>query len=219
MISTRDLSLLPDIDRLQALMQSLAMLDAILSPEWLYRYYSFNAHWATGEAMASMRDGSGDDLFALFISIGAIMKGFAHEAPMSPYSKTPPTVWPGVLDSVPAVFARFLDQPAFSLSDTTFCVWHTYDDTTWQRGEIEFAEGKDPDGSADLLAMLAGDPQTYQTWAEDYYGRPVSLSAVIHIYEHLPLTTELIMELNPSLSLQELAQDIQEIAYTQEGAR
>ena len=41
-ISTRDLKLLPDIDVLRRAIQSIAMLDAILSPEWEFRYYSFN---------------------------------------------------------------------------------------------------------------------------------------------------------------------------------
>ena len=44
-ISTRNLEGLPDVTRLKRLLQSLAMLDAILMPEWEYRYYSFNAHW------------------------------------------------------------------------------------------------------------------------------------------------------------------------------
>lgn len=43
MISSRDLSGLPDVPALRRLMQSLAMLDAILSPEWEYRYFSFNS--------------------------------------------------------------------------------------------------------------------------------------------------------------------------------
>jgi hypothetical protein len=33
-ISTRNLDSLPDVTRLRALLQSLAMLDAILSPKW-----------------------------------------------------------------------------------------------------------------------------------------------------------------------------------------
>lgn len=218
MISTRDLSRLPSIDRLKALMQSLATLDAVLSPDWGHRYYSFSAHWDAGKAMASMRDGSGDELFALFTSAGAIVKGFAHESPMSPYAKNPPTIWPGVLDSVPAEFVDFLDEPALLQSDTTFCVWRSYENTAWQRGDIEFPEGKDPDGSAGLLAMLDGNPETYRIWAEYYYERPVDLSAVIHIYEHRPLTKDLVAELNPSLSTQELARDIQDIAYAQEGS-
>jgi len=56
------------------------MLDAILCPEWEYRYHSFNARWAGGEAMASMRDGCGDGYFILFTAAGAIMKGFVHES-------------------------------------------------------------------------------------------------------------------------------------------
>jgi hypothetical protein len=61
-ISTRDLSLLPDVESLRRLWQSMAMLDAILSPDWEYRYYSFNAAWGAGEEMGSMRDGCGDSL-------------------------------------------------------------------------------------------------------------------------------------------------------------
>ncbi len=45
MISTRNLAALPGIDDLRRLCQSLAMLDAILEPEWQYRYYSFNSRW------------------------------------------------------------------------------------------------------------------------------------------------------------------------------
>ena len=65
MISTRDLKGMPDIEKLRRLLQSMAMLEAILLPEWEYRYYSFNARWAEGEQMGSMRDGSGNDFFAL----------------------------------------------------------------------------------------------------------------------------------------------------------
>jgi hypothetical protein len=71
---------------LKKLCQSLATLDAIMSPEWEYRYYSFNSKWAEGEMMASMRNGSGDEYFILFNSEGAIMKGFAHESSMSPWA-------------------------------------------------------------------------------------------------------------------------------------
>ena len=83
MISTRHLLSLPDIPTLRRLTQSLALLDAILSPDWQMRYYSFNSRWAQGQMMASMRDGSGDNWFLLFCQAGAILKGFAHESPMA----------------------------------------------------------------------------------------------------------------------------------------
>ena len=52
-ISTGNLEGLPDVTRLKQLLRSMAMLDAILMPEWEYRYYSFNAQWGEGETMGS----------------------------------------------------------------------------------------------------------------------------------------------------------------------
>jgi hypothetical protein len=223
MISTRDLSGLPDIDGLKRLMQSMALLDAILSPDWEYRWYSFNAKWSKGEQMGSMRNGSGDDLFALFTKDGCFLKGFWHESKMSPYRKDPKSVWPGVLDSVPAVFDRGLHQAAFSMSDTTFCVWRQYSDTSWQVGKIKFPEVKprypgapiDPDGSEWLLSPYDGKPETYLRYAQDYRSRAKSLTLdhVRHVYEQRPLTAKFVKEINPELTLADLKADIDEIGY------
>jgi hypothetical protein len=121
MISTRDLSRLPDVDGLRLTLQSMAILDAILSPEWEFRYYSFNAGWAAGEQMGSMRNGTGDHFFAHFGPAGCWLKGFAHECPMTPYREAPARAWPGVLDAVPIEFADCLREPAFIVEDVTFC--------------------------------------------------------------------------------------------------
>ena len=190
------------------LTQSLAMLEAILSPGWEGRYYSFNSHWAAREQMASMRDGSGDDWFLLFSSAGAILKGFAHESPMAAGP-----VWPGVLSDVPTAFSRFLSEPAFAMEDTTFCLWHTIADSQWRKGNVAFPLGLDPDGSAELLYILDGKPETYQQWAEEYYEVEVSLAAVKHVYAHLPLTAKIVAELNAGIGLADLAADITEIGY------
>jgi len=189
------------------------MLDAILCPAWELRYYSFNAHWSEGEMMASMRNGSGDEYFIWFPPAGAIIKGFAHEAPMTPYMLEPPRVWPGVLDTVPNVFATFLTEPAFIIEDTTFCVWRTYDDSVWQRGTIQFPDDPDPDGSRSLLAALDGNPHTYRVYAETYYARQIDLDAVIHIYNHQSLTDAILAALNPDLSLRDIAAERDEIGY------
>jgi hypothetical protein len=226
MISTRDLSGLPDIDTLKRLMQSMAMLDAILSPEWEYRYYSFNSKWAKGEQMGSMRNGSGDDLFALFTSDGCFLKGFAHEYPMTPYAKRVRRVWPGVLDSVPSVFERGLNQPAFDMAATTFCIWRQYTDNCWQVGKIKFPMSKsdDPDGSGFLLSIYDGKSETYHKWASGYFdlgntGESLTIDHVRHVYEQKPLTTKLVKEINPALTLAVLKADIDEIAYPRRGGK
>jgi len=119
MVLQKRLAALPNIESLKKLSQSLAMVDAIMSPEWESRYYSFNSKWGEGEMMASMRDGSGDEYFILFNPHGAILKGFAHESPMSPYATASGKPWAGVLDSVPDEFQDFLSEPAFLIEDTT----------------------------------------------------------------------------------------------------
>jgi hypothetical protein len=123
MVLKTRLSALPDIEGLRKLTKSLAMLDAIMSPEWEYRYYSFNSTWGPGEMMASMRNGQGDEYFILFDSHGAIMKGFDHESAMSPWSADEEKTWPGIFDDVPEEFKSFLSEPAFSIPETTFCIW------------------------------------------------------------------------------------------------
>jgi hypothetical protein len=223
MISTRDLSRLPDVDGLRRLLQSMAMLDAILSREWEFRYYSFNSRWSRGKQMGSMRNGQGDDFFALFNAHGCFLKGFAHEAPMTPYRSRPKRLWPGVLDSVPREFAACLREPAFSIEDTTFCIWRRYGDASWQRGSIEFPPGPDPDGSADLLSPLDGKPETYREWAEWYFDAPfLTVAMVRHVYRHRPLTDKLVAALtpdvvedeeNPHLGVADLEEDIKEIGY------
>jgi hypothetical protein len=57
--------LLP-VEQVRLVATSIAMLDAILSPTWDYRYYSYNAQWDMNEEMASMRNNSGDHFFILF---------------------------------------------------------------------------------------------------------------------------------------------------------
>jgi hypothetical protein len=214
MISTRDLTKLPDITGLKKLTQSLAMLDAIIMREWDYRYYSFNSAWDTGEQMASMRDGSGDEWLCLFTSAGAALKGFDHESEMSPWGNDDHAVWKGVLDHVTPVFTRFLNEPAFSMQDTTFCIWRSTQDSDWRVGKIEFPDDTDdPDGSQGLLSILDGNPETYKEWAEEYYERPVSLSVVQRIYAHEPLTERLVKALNPEIDVDAIRADATQIGY------
>jgi hypothetical protein len=204
---------LPEIDVLKELCRSLAMLDAILSPEWEYRYYSFNSKWAAGQMMASMRNGSGDDYHVLFNEQGAIIKGFAHQAPMSPYARKPKQIWPGMLDEVPDEFAEFLAEPAFSMDDTTFCLWRRYCDASWQTGKVEYPADDDPDGAEDLLGILTGGAIDYQQFAESYYECYLPLSSIEHIYQQRALTNEIVTLLNPEIDLAVLRDDIEEINY------
>jgi hypothetical protein len=203
---------LPGIDDLLKRSQSLAMLDAIMSPQWEYRYYSFNAHWAERKMMASMRNGSGDDYFILFNQFGAAIKGFDHESEMSPYRIQ--RVWPGILNQVPHEFDDFLHEPSFSMQDTTFCLWRRADDDCWQTGTINYPSGnQESDGSSQLLVLLLGGPDRYQKWAQQYFERTVDIHVIESIYDHHPINEIMIRQIDPTNSLSKLQPDIHEIAY------
>jgi hypothetical protein len=217
MISTRDLRLLPDVARFHAAYQSMAMLDAIIMPEWQFRYYSFSqacspdGHISIGE----MQNGSGDDLFAIFGTAGCLIRGFAHEYEMSPYSEDPPRVYPGIVDDLPPDFAdcRTAIHPDF-WEIITFCVWRRHSDSEWHHGRIDFPNIADPDGSEFLLSAFDAQPGTYRTWAERYYQpSKFSLETVASVFSHQPLTEEIVRALNPERSLADLTEEIRQIGY------
>jgi hypothetical protein len=208
-ISTRDLGGMPDIRTFRRLTRSLAMLDAILAREWEHRYYSFDSQWGPGELMASMRNGHGDHWFALLTDDGVVIHGLHHEAPMY----RPDDPWPGLFEGLPPELSGSRDEPAFDTRNSTFCIWRRANAQTWERGPVEFSRGDDPDGSAELLEHLDGRPETYVSFAAEYYGLEIPLDAVANVYRHTPLTTDLVARLNPAVLLTDLGSDLAEIGY------
>ncbi|MBV2354096.1 hypothetical protein KUM39_06915 [Streptomyces sp. J2-1] len=215
---------LPSIADLRDKCRSLAMLDAILSPDWEGRYYSFNAVRADGEQMASMHNGSGDEYSIVFSAAGAYVRGFDHESPMSPFGNDG-EVWPGVIDEVPELFRPFVEEPAFTDHEgvpvVTACLWRGQTDARWHHGTIDFPEGAvDPDGATRLFSLLIDrSPEAFQRFAEDYYEASIDLGAVSRVHALRPLSQELVSLLNPEVSLASLAQDISEIGYPQLGQK
>ena len=213
MISTRNLEALPSISELRRIMQSLAMLDAIIEDKWEYRYFSFNASWSKMEEMGSMRNGSGDDLFAVFCEAGCFLRGFDHESAMSPWHQKPPKIWLGILEDVPVEFSNLLVEPAFHMEDTTYCIWRRVNEPQWSRGTIQFAEGSDPDGSEWMLSMFDGSTETYVAYALEYFEVVVSSAAVDAVFRHEPLSSQLLKMFPSSRNLSDLLAEAKEIGY------
>ncbi|SMX56850.1 conserved protein of unknown function [Bradyrhizobium sp. ORS 285] len=208
--STRDVHHLPDIVSLKRLLQSVAMLDAIICPDWEYRYYSFNANWAAGEMMGSMRNGQGDEFFVLFNSHGAFIKGFDHGSVVASLRL------PGqqFYRDLPGQFASCCSEPAFSPEFVTFCMWRLLESPAWSSAATELASSGDSDGSARLLSILDRSPETYRRWASEYYERDVPSQAVIAVYEHRVLTDEIVAAINPTIDPASLGEDIAQIGYS-----
>jgi hypothetical protein len=208
---------LPDIETLRRRSRALATLDAILSPEWESRYFSFDSRWGPDEEMASMRNGAGDAYSIVFSPPGVFIRGFDHESVMSPYRGG--RLWPGLVDSVPAVFAGSLGEPAFSTGDglleATVCLWRGRGDDRWHTGDVELPDGDDPDGADGLFrVLLDGTGGAYRDFAEDYYEVSIDRAAVADVLALGPLTDELVRRLNPDAGgVAELEEDLAEIGY------
>lgn len=195
--------LLPSIASTRRVAQSLAMLDAILCPEWEYRYYSFNSRWGPDQEMGSMRNGSGDDWFLLLDAAGVALKGFAHELASDEGLASE------VQRQVPASFGSFLNEPAFSMENVTFCYWREVSDDAWSKVRGAMTD----DGSDEMLARLVEGPEGYQEWAEEYFEVPVDLAAVRAIFAHEPITRSIVAALNPESDLSQVRTDAVEIGF------
>ena len=106
-----------------------------------------------------MSNGSGDEWAVVFTTEGAFIRVFDHESDMSPYRDLDLQLWPGLLDGIPAVFARQLEEPAFGDEGrfiTTAVLWRVADDDRWHAGEgITFPALRGPyDTGPDRTGML-----------------------------------------------------------------
>lgn len=147
---------LPDIPVLRDLCRSIAMLEAVLNPDG-ERYYSFSSTWSETEEVASMRNGSGDEFDVVFSPAGTYIRGFDHESAMSPYVDDEP--WPGVVDSVPEVFRRYVEEPAFpdgGVPTVTACLWREVGSEHGQAGEFDFPENSTDAATAIGCAVAVG---------------------------------------------------------------
>ncbi|WP_372337864.1 transposase [Streptomyces sp. MK5] len=216
---------LPEISIVRDRSRAMAVLDAIMSPDWESRFYSFDSRWSPAEEMASMRDGCGNDYSIVFSQAGAYARGFDHESPMSPYRVTPPVPWPGLFDAVPEAFAHNVLEPAFSGHDgiprVTVCFWRGQADSEWRAGAVQaLPTGVDDEGSAEWLfdVLVDGRPEAYQHFAEEHYEVTADIEAIRHVYALRPLTQSVVSALNPDVELVDLADDLAQIGYPVPGA-
>jgi hypothetical protein len=191
------ISKLLSINEVRHISQALALADAIIMPEWEYRYFSFNNMWDVkgAEAMASMRDGSGEEYFLHFVKEGVVGKVLAETALPSALQQ---------LHLVPDCFSGFKTEPAFKLDHASFYFWREAVDAGWHSSPAIL-------NSYPLLAFLTGGESYYSAWAQEYYERPVDTSIVSEIFTSLTVSSNQLNILNPNITLEQLKDDVKQI--------
>lgn len=185
------------IQTLKTLLQALATADAILQPEWEYRYFSYDSKWGDGEEVASMRDGEGGHWFVhfqenrvgyLFISPkeGRLENRFDFNA------------------KIPQEYKAFLKEPAFNADEATG-IWLLNADGKWLTIGKQRAEHL-----VDLPAVIDWGIGGYQVWAEEYYEKKVDSSAIEKVF-NLEIQKKVVEQLNPDMNLEDLLADLEQI--------
>lgn len=200
---------LPDLRTLRQRAIALAMLDAIICPEFQYRYFSFDAAWSNGQEMASMRNGDGDHWFLHLSDAGAAIKGYVLDG-----EHDGRTLALEAQRRLPEAFNAFLHEPAFSMETVSYCYWRGRNDAHWSRLAHPDASLRNlADGSADYLSILLAPASCYYDYASDYFECEPPLASIEHIYQHLPLTAAIVKSLNPQLSLVEAQVSAIQLGY------
>lgn len=186
---------LPNSQTLYQRLQSLATLDAIICEEWEMRYFSFNQHWDTNQAMASMRDGEGSHYFILFDEnknvVGKIFDKEIGNQEINQISDT-------------KEFSYFLSEPAFINDDATWYFYHSAKNELWQVFPQQ--------NNLSFLGLLV-EPMDYVVWAEAYFEIEIKQEIVKEIVSYSPLTKDMVLMLNPNRNLNTLQEDLEEIGY------
>ncbi|QLL57769.1 MULTISPECIES: hypothetical protein [Empedobacter] len=212
MISTKNINSLPDPRKLKSICKAISVLDAILSQEWEYRYYSYNDKWSENEEFFEMRNGEGDQMLILFVQEGCVINGFAHE--LYDFEEKLPAK-EKLTQEMPEIFNEFIfGEPVQSIG-STFCIWTTKQNK-WKIGKLEHFQ----DGSDEFLEIFDGNPQTYIDWATEYFEESfietgIPLKTVTEIYNGKTLTKEMVLTIVEELEdWKQLEKDLKEIGYS-----
>jgi hypothetical protein len=213
MLSTRNLTLLPDINSLRQRLQQMAAIESVFAIEYGASQFEFHPKWDRSEQLGAFKNGSGDELFAHFTPSGCIIIGFAHESRMSPYRTSPPELWPGLLSDVPVEFQASLDEPAFDIASTTFVVWRRSTDTYWQTDNIEYSNDEYGDGSHELLSHLIYTAAEFAEWLADNYEVDVDSGIISSVFANNPLTNQQLSALNADATTKQLRKAVIETGF------
>jgi hypothetical protein len=205
--------ILPEPEDLIRRTKALAALDLILSPVWEDRYYSFNSRWATGEQLASMRNGCGDEWWIVFHDSGwAALKGLGHDSPAWQAGRS--RLAAELRSAIPAALSGFATEPAFRWDQTSFAAYRrpSDDDWLWPKEATAFANMNG--GEDEFLSLLAGGPEDYVDYAANYFEVDLPPAIVEAIFDLLPITPEMVHLLNPEVSLADIDEQLHgEIGY------
>ncbi|WP_099222042.1 hypothetical protein [Listeria costaricensis] len=202
---------IPNLETLRRRLMLYAKLDFLLNIEnEADAYYHYDdKNWLTDGDYIRIDNGSGDHFHVLMEKDAAVIMGFAHESPLSPYCPHRPE-WMLNHDfflGLPDQLKDDVMNPALEPECVTFVTW-TSNGQNWQFATVPKTLDTF-DGSDDFLA-LAGDLTVYQEWLIDYYEIEWHRCILEELQNGTPFTEEILAKLFPDENATEWLTELRE---------
>ena len=122
MISTKDLSGLPDVERLKKFCKGLAALDVIMvEEEWSFiRHYTYDPAWRKGKEAFFATDGSDQSMIVIFAPEGCVINGVDSER--YDWEEKLPRI-EDLTAGMPPALQKLMSSREVKKMKSTFCVW------------------------------------------------------------------------------------------------
>ena len=185
------------IENLTNKIKCLALLDAIVEPEWEYRYFSYDSNWSDIEEMGSMRDGCGG---TWFLWTSGDLAGYKCVSPEDGLMKD----LEEAKLKAPEAYEPFITEPAFSMDHAT-SIWYL-EDCKWTK------YGKKVEWIIDLETISSWGAGEYVSWATDYYEHEIDLAAAEEVFSK-GFSEKTAKRLNKERDISELKKEISEIGF------
>ena len=120
MISTKDLSGLPNAERLKNFCKELAALDIIMvEEEWSFiRHYTYNPAWRKGKEAFFATDGSDQSMIVMFAPEGCVINGVDSE--LYDWEEKLPRI-EDLTDGMPSALQKLMSSREVKKMKSTFC--------------------------------------------------------------------------------------------------
>ena len=153
MISTKDLSGLPNAERLKNFCKGLAALDIIMvEEEWSFiRHYTYNPAWRKGKEAFFATDGSDQSMIVMFAPEGCVINGVDSE--LYDWEKKLPRI-EDLTDGMPPALQKLMGSREVKKMKSTFCVW-TEDGITLNFSSLAVMSFSSPIWASSLLSSSA----------------------------------------------------------------
>jgi hypothetical protein len=211
--STAHLDRLAEPADLLAACRALSLAEASLNANAASRWHTLERVGADAW-VCRIDDGSGNQAVMSFSPPGAVIRGFDHESPLSPWAREPMQLWPGLEDGLPEALRRTPTIMIGDIESVTFCIWWARGAGQWSVGTVEPPRGDyaDPDGSEYLLRPTSGVEEAHRFLTE-YYELDLSGEMVSELFSEAPLDGGLLGQLAVRRSASDVQAEAARLSY------